>query len=189
MAFSSTIQHVTAGPTKVQYSLNADHTTLSDLGYTQDGVEITIIPRYQDIQSDDFGGSGGVPSDSQFLGATADVRAQLVKFNDTNVQKMTSFYCAGSAGVLPQFGTFIKQPTPWTGASTTINGLYGKLYLLAKHETISFAVAFVRQAIQTNKGTRFSQFNLGFECWVDSNLDSYRNLFTRAEGAHTFTAL
>lgn len=152
--------HRVAGPVIVTYNT-------VQLGYSRDGVSIRIEPRYGDIFSDDFGGQGGAPADSQLLGAIAIVTADLVKYDQTEVHKLTAFEKAGAAGVLPQLGTLIRQEQE-----------YATLFLDGKNEDWTFSVAFMRQPIEVNKGTKFSTLVVGWECWINNTTD--RTLFTHA---------
>lgn len=135
------------------------------LGYSRDGVNIRFEPRYLDIFSDDFGGQNGAPADAQFMGAIATVQAELVKYEQAEVHRLTSFEKSGTAGVLPQLGTLIRQEEE-----------YATLLLNGKHEDWTFSVAFMRQPIEVNKGTKFSTLVCGWECWITNTTD--RLLFT-----------
>lgn len=143
--------HQVAGPVLIVVNGNVN------LGYSRDGVQIRIEPKYLDIMSDDWGGANGVPADTQILGAIGHVTAEMNKYERDELHRLTSFERAGTAGVLPQFGTLIRQELEYTS-----------LYLDGKHENWSFSTAFVRQAIEVNKGTRYSTAVVGWECWMDS---------------------
>lgn len=155
-----TIQHKVAGPVLIKYN------TVS-LGYSRDGVSIRIEPRWLDIFSDDFGGAGGAPADAQFLGGIATVTAELPKYEAAEVHKLAAFEKAGTAGIFPQFGTLIRQEQE-----------YAVLLLDGKNEDWTFSVAFMRQPQEVNKGTKFSTYVLGWECWIDNTTS--RTLFTIA---------
>lgn len=155
-----TIQHKVAGPVLIKYNAVS-------LGYSRDGVQIRIEPKWGDIFSDDFGGAGGAPADAQLLGAIAIVTAEMPKYEASEVHKLTSFEKAGTAGVLPQLGTLIRQEQE-----------FATLLLDGKNEDWTFTVAFMRQAQEVNKGTRFSTFVAGWECWISDT--TARTLFTIA---------
>lgn len=153
------IQHSVAGPVVVTFNA-------IQLGYSRDGASIRIEPRWIDVPSDDFGGASGAPSDAQFVGAIASVSVDLTKYEAADVRRLTSFAgTSGSAGVFPSFGTLMRQDL-----------ITESLLLDGVNEDWVFATAFVRAAIEVNKGTRFSTFNLGFECWINSAQS--RQLFT-----------
>ena len=154
------IEHKVAGPVTVKFNA-------IELGYSSDGVQIRIEPRWIDIHSDDFGGAAGAPADSQMAGALAFVTVDFVKYESAEVQKLTSFEKAGTTGVLPQYGTLMRQESE-----------FATLLLDGKNEDWTFATAFVRQALEVNNGTRFSTFLVGFECWVNNSTS--RTLFTIA---------
>lgn len=150
--------HQVAGPVIVTWD------TTNQLGYSRDGAQIRIEPRWIDVFSDEYGGASGAPADAQLVGAVAHVSCDLTKYEQTYCHALTAFTKSGSAGVLPAFGTLIRQDTK-----------YAPLLLNGSNEDWTFSVAFVRQAIEVNKGTRFSTFVLNFECWVNSA--SARQLF------------
>lgn len=152
------ITHNVAGPVIVTFNSVA-------LGYSRDGVSIRIEPRYIDINSDDYGGAAGAPSDVQIVGAVAHITAEMPKFDNAECLKLTAFERAGTRGVLPQLGTLIRQESE-----------YATLLLNGKNEDWTFDVAFVRQAIEVNKGTRYSTFVAGWEAWINNT--SARLLFT-----------
>jgi hypothetical protein len=152
------IQHQVAGPVIVTFNA-------AQLGYSRDGVQIRVEPKWGDIFSDDFGGAGGAPADAQLLGAICTVIAELTKYEKAEVHKLSSFEKAGTAGVLPQLGTLIRQESE-----------FAALLLDGKNEDWTFSTAFLRQAQEVNKGTRFSTFVIGFECWINNT--TARTLFT-----------
>lgn len=135
------------------------------LGYSRDGVHVRVEPRYIDINSDDFGGAAGGPTDVQIVGAVAHITAEMPKYDNVECLRLTSFELAGTRGVLPQLGTLLRQQQEM-----------GILVLSGKHEIWTFPYAFVRQAIETNKGTRFSTFTVGFEAHINNSTS--RTLFT-----------
>lgn len=152
--------HIVAGPVIVTWNA-------VQLGYSEDGVRVRFEPKWGDIKSDDYGGSGGAPSDTQFLGGIASVTADLVKFDNAEVLKLTSFEKAGAAGVFPQYGTLIRQESE-----------YAVLLLDGKNQDYTFSQAFLRNAQEMNKGTRYTKYAVGWECWVNSATS--RTLFTVA---------
>ncbi len=147
-----TIEHVVATNTGVLVSFAGN-----SLGYTRDGVRIRIEPRWGDVMSDDWGGEGGAPADTQILGEIATVTLDFTKYDKAFVQQLTSFSKNGSAGLLPAIGTLIRQDSE-----------FGILILAGSIETWTFPVAFPREAYEVNKGTKFSTANVGFECWRDA---------------------
>jgi hypothetical protein len=137
------------------------------LGYSRDGVSIRIEPKWGDIFSDDYGGAGGAPADTQLLGAVCLVTAEMPKYDRDEVNKLTGFNKAGTVGTLPQLGTLIRQESE-----------YATLLLDGKNEDFTFTIAFMRQAQEVNKGTKFSTFVVGWECWISDT--TARLLFTYA---------
>jgi len=154
------IAHIVAGPVLVKYNE-------ATIGYSRDGVTIRIEPRWLDVHSDDFGGASGAPADAQIMGAIATIQADLTKYDNAEALKLTSFEKAGAAGVLPQLGTLIRQESE-----------FATLLLDGKNQDFTFDVAFMRQAQEVNKGTRFSTLVIGWEAWINNT--TARVLFTVA---------
>lgn len=152
------IQHEVAGPVIVTWNGG-------QLGYSRDGVRVRIEPKWIDIPSDYYGGASGAPADAQIVGAIATVQCELTQYNKTLCHPLTSFYKAGTAGVLPTLGSLVRQGSG-----------YATLLLDGTVEDWTFTVAMIRQGQEVNKGTRFSTFVCGFECWISDPVA--RTLFT-----------
>lgn len=145
--------HFTTGP--VVPSWNA-----VQIGYCEDGVQISLFPRFSDIFSDDMGGREGVPTDSQFLGATASIRLLLTKYVKSKCDSLSCFTQAAlssdAKGLMPVLGSFVRQ-----------DGLSAALLLAGVNENISFATAFVRGNYEINSGTKARRYIVDFEAWLD----------------------
>lgn len=150
-----------------------------DLGFAEDGAQLTIIPRFEDIHSDDMGGRGGAPSDAQFLGATGHIdfvftkylKARMDQLGSYDVRKLTT----PAVGVMPVLGSFVRQ-----------DGLAGPLVLRAVNESLTFETAYLRRNYEINSGVRARRYICGFELWLNqtdlNNLTSAqtRRMFTQA---------
>lgn len=141
--------HIVAGPVLVRANS-------AELGYTRDGVRVSLEPRMLDVPCDQHGGEAGAPSDVQLMGGVARITCEFTKYDKTQLDALTSFVRGGQTGVLPPFGTLMKQ-----------DGKTVSLTLAGTNETLTFNTAFVRQPIETNKGTRYSALTVIFEAHVD----------------------
>jgi len=159
--------------------------TLVKVGYSRDGVSIRIEPRWGDIQSDDFGGEGGVPADSQFLGASATITAELTKYEDGTqasggsgggvTSNLSSFINAASTlGTMPGLGTLVRG-TALEGELVLTTGASGEVPVSGDH-VITFTNSFLRGAQEVNKGTKYSTYIASWEAWA--NTASGQVLFT-----------
>jgi len=162
----STYPHRSVGPTLVSWP-----TTLKQLGYADDRIQIEERPFYEDIRNDAFGGAAGMPSDVQFLGSIAIVTCNLNRFIIANIEDLAHYDSvpAVNYGVMPQIGTFMRH-----------GGMYGILTLasgLQSTEVLTYSHAFLRQGRRFNVGTRHQIYSLVFECHVDDPCDM--KLFTR----------
>lgn len=146
------VQVEVAGPVAVQYQ-----TSPVTLGYTRDGVNVTIEPRWIEIMSDDYGGQNGAPADAQLVGATARIQCEFVKYDKALVHALTAFAAGGTAFTLAALGTLTRQGSKL--APLVLNGA---------NEDWTFAQAFPKTGQDFNKGTRYSTYNVGFEAWIDA---------------------
>lgn len=162
--------HFTTGP--IVPSWNA-----KQLGYCEDGVQVSVFPKFGDIFSDDMGGREGVPTDSQFLGATASIRLLLTKYQKAYCDSLSGFSQAaltsGAKGLMPVLGSFVRQ-----------DGLSATLLLAGVNESISFATAFLRGNYEINSGTRYRRYICDFEAWL--NQTDYDQI-TSAQTRRLFT--
>lgn len=137
-----------------------------NLGYSGNGVDLIVEPRWNDIPSDLYGGQGGVPSDSQLLGAVAFVTCEFTAFEINEIFARANFtlnptpFTAGAGTVtLPIIGNFVRQ-----GSAP----LAGALVLTGANGSLTFATAFLRQRQQFNMGTKASFWMVGWEAWLDA---------------------
>lgn len=152
------IEHFYTGPVLVTFNS-------VQLGYTRDGVRVRIEPKFADIHSDDWGGAGGAPADTQLLGAVASCVCDLTKYSKADVDALTAYVKSGTKATLPAFGTLIRQESK-----------YATLLLDGTQEERSFAMAFIRGAHEYNAGTRARVYNISFEMHLDAT--TTRVLFT-----------
>lgn len=156
--------HFTSGPVVVTWNA-------IQLGFSEDGARISVIPRYSEIPSDDFGGREGYPTDAQFMGAIASIQLPLTKYVKSVCDALSRFNAAGvvaspvagNHGLLPPIGTFVRQDS--LAASLLLDGV---------NEDITFATAFLRQNFEINSGTKWRTYMVGFECWM--NQTDYQTL-------------
>jgi len=153
------ISHNVNGCTKVTFKA-------IDLGYSRDGVDIRLEPKWAPIQSDCYGGSAGAPSDAQFMGAVATVTAELTNYDMAEVEGLSSFTSDAliASGTLPVIGTLARAGT-----------LAEILVLTGTTNTYTFNTAILFHSQSVNKGTRASIHTLAWQCWIDA--DTTRVLF------------
>lgn len=162
------IHNVFGGACSVWWGVSAG--TVKEIGFSVDGVVMRIDPKWGDILSDDYGGAGGVPSDSQFLGATATLTADMPKYVAANTDELSSFLSTaptGTKGVLAPIGTLVRSSVI-DGVLVLTDGVDGATPVTGDH-VITFPVAFLRVAQEVNKGTKFSTYIAGWEAWVDES--------------------
>ena len=147
------------------------------LGYTENGCPLNIQAKWDDIYSDDNGGRGGVPTDSQFLGAQGFLDLTFIKYVKAHLDNMASHNVANlttaSKGLFPALGRFARQ-----------DGLGGQLILTAPNEVLTFDFAMLRANYEFNSGTPYRRYRCLFEVWM--NQTDYTTL-TSAQSRRLFT--
>ena len=151
-----TVQHFVVGPVKVQFGDAG--AAMVFLGYSRNGVRYRIEPHWLDIPSDDFGGEGGVPSDSQLLGADFQTTIELTKFDKGNIERLTSFDGSSAAGDY----TATAGVLPVIGALAVQDGLAATLILNGVNEDKTFFPCWLKGAHERNSGTPYSTYIVGF---------------------------
>lgn len=143
------------------------------LGYSEDGVKISIQPFHDAVHSDDFGGRAGTPADEQLLGGIATIDLEATKYVKAEFDKLTSFQPGGVAGRFPPVGTFMRQ-----------DAKFAPLILTGVNDTFTFAIAYLRRAFEANSGTRYRRYMVGWRAAIDqtdyTTLSTFQNrtLFT-----------
>lgn len=140
------------GPVLVYFGANAE--TL--IGTCEDRIDIVIQPFFDDIHTDHYGGLAGPFAERQFLGGIAQIQCVLTKYDETEVNKLSSFKVAGTYGTFPAIGSFVYQ-----------DSLAGQLELKGTQETIVFDYAHVAMAFSFNASARHKRYQLGFIARVD----------------------
>jgi len=126
---------------------------LEPLGYTRNGAEITLEPFMLDVPGDQNGGDDGPPVDIQELGEIGRVRLELTKWNADVAAKVQARLKDGVAGTKATPGTLIFADEK-----------YFRLLLGTPTLPLNFPIGIPRNAIEVNKGTKFSTLVMEFEC-------------------------
>ena len=149
------VQVVVNGLCRVYLDTGAAN-ALEELGRTRNGADVTLESRFVDVPGDEFGGEEGPPVDVQYLGAIARVRLELTKFDDAVADKVRAVLYDGTAGTPMGPGTLVFQDRQEF-----------RLLLKTVRKPMNFERAFPRQAVEQNKGTKFSTLVVEFECHED----------------------
>lgn len=157
------IAFFSSGPVLVNYDS-------VDLGYTEDRVDITIQPFFEDLHTDSWGGLAGPFADRQLLGAVAAINCMLTKFDDAAVQKLSSFVEQGSGvagtigpsfgggNALDKLGTFVYQDSMYAtlDLKSTLTG-----------SSLKFEYAHLSGAFSFNSSMRHRRYQLQFLTRMD----------------------
>ncbi len=161
------------GVADIQVNLTPGSGSYVDLGTTRDGVGITSDGYFIEIKNDENGGEAGPPVEIQFLGETAKIRCELTKYDPTVAVTLEDHCYQGVSGTP---GKPAGAGTLMFASSATYNvGLGGAVGI--KISCTQLATALVRtysrcvlhDAIEVNRGTKFSTFVITFTAYKDAS--------------------
>jgi hypothetical protein len=168
------------------------------LGINREAIQFSVTPRFADVESDDWGGPEGVPADSQFMGATANISLSLTKIESPSgaptpmLEKMLDGVAWGDpshtqaglddVGSHMIFGEFMRQDG-YLGlleidSTANASGPDG----LANNMKITFPNCYARSGGSQNVGTRYMSYDIELEAWAGagvSNVSSDGVLYTK----------
>lgn len=128
--------------------------TLEELGVTRNGAQITFQEFSSPVPTDEHGGDEGPPVDIQYFGEIATVRLELTKFDAAVAAKVAARLRAGAIGV------------PNTPGTLKIQGdHFYRLLIHAPNAPYNFPCVVFGDAIDTNKGTKFSTLSITATCY------------------------
>lgn len=147
------------GPALVNVAL--DGSTYTALGYSADGVRITLNSYSEDVISDDSGPA--VPGDIQWMGQDARIVMDMVRFDKTTMEilkRRLRTSAVSSEGLVPAAAV---------GTLLVTGGLYFGLQIYPNQRTgltaelpYKFPVCNVEGAIESPVGTRVRRTSLVF---------------------------
>lgn len=126
------------------------------LGYSEDGCNVTVQPYFDQVKSDDFGGRAGPSADEQVLAGEATIDIPLTKYVKAELDKLSAFKKAGTAGVFPPIGSFVRQ-----------DALFATLLLAGVNDQHQFLQAYLHRAYEFNSGTKYRRYMVGFKCGIN----------------------
>lgn len=155
------IQKFVSGFCTVSFGDTGD---LVALGISRDGVRYRIEPHMARIDSDDFGGADGPPCDEQIFGASAIINVEFTKYEQLQMEKLTSFdggtttnVFDATAGLLPTIGSFMIQ-----------DALAVELVLATANETKTFSTAWLKYSFESQMSSRSRSYFLGWYARIDA---------------------
>lgn len=153
-------QVVVAGAQLIRTSIASGPSgSLADLGYTANGVTITIEPHTKNVPSDDKGGEDGIPTDVQDLGDIHRIRCELTKYDPAQALLLEGRVYGSSSGSAKTPGTLIFAGSKYFKlVLATTAGVAIRTYT---------AATIVRTPQDVNKGSIYSRYVVEFECFPD----------------------
>lgn len=135
---------------------------LQNFGYTRDGVTIRIDGYFLDVHVDNAGGEAGPPADVQWLGQTAMVSLEMTKWDaevaDKLVNRVFGATTPGNTAAYNLGSLMVGGGNLYMGTSCFVHRLC--LQSTINLTAFNFPYAFFREAIEINRGTKYSTLRL-----------------------------
>ncbi len=143
---------------------------LEHLGYTRDGVNLRFDGYFLDVKTDDAGGEGGPGADSQYLGATCNISMEMTKWDSAVSNKLINRLnivgqTAGTVSTAVIGGLMITGGYTHRILITLTSGLTSNP---TGAGVINFPIVLLKEAIELNKGTKYSTLRLDGVAWTSS---------------------
>jgi hypothetical protein len=132
---------------------------LADLGYTQNGAQITFEGYELRVPGDENGGDDGPPIDIQVLGQTARIRLEMTKFDVTVSDTILTRTPSGTLGVPNSAGV----PT---GTLIFASSQFFRLVIATTTRPFNFpCVSLIKTPQELNAGTKFQRHIIEAEAY------------------------
>ena len=165
----STIKQVNVyGVAEVDVAI--DRSTFNCLGTTRDGVGITTDGYFIEVHNDENGGDAGPPVEIQYVGETAKIRVELTKYDPAVAATLEDHFSnSGTPGTPATTGTLMfaastVQPSVGSGGACAIKI---KCAGITPNIVRTYTLCVIRDAVEVNRGTKFSTFVLTFTAYKD----------------------
>lgn len=136
--------------------------SLADLGYTENGCEITMQRFQENVSGDENGGTQGPPIDISVYGEIHMIRLNLTRYDPIVAAALEALVPGATPGaasvVTPAFGTFTPGQLLFQGR------LFTRLLVQTQLRPRNYHCAIIRNPIEINKGTKASRFMMVAEC-------------------------
>jgi hypothetical protein len=129
------------------------------LGYSINGVEMSQTPFFLNVPGDQNGGDDGPPIDVQYLGEIHYIRMELSKWDPAVADKCICIAKGTTIGQIATPGVLMA------GGS--------KSYKVSLRSTLlyrTYQLAFLRNQIETQRGTKFARLLLEWECHASAGV-------------------
>lgn len=171
---ASSVKVNVPGAVNVKISGISGVSGLQSLGYTSDGVEITLREFAIEVKSDRYGGEQGPAIEKQVLGMEADIRLTLAEYNAEYLHHLQS-RMPGVAAIVAAPGKIITPGTlGFAGGNLIRCLLQGVLDAAAIAAAVApielvtplnFPFCSVADVVSYNAGTRYARANLTLKAY------------------------
>jgi hypothetical protein len=186
---TSTTRMVT-GPCNAKIQLDPTNVTPNafvELGFSEDGFQVTERPMMNDVFSDRNGGTSGEPVDVQYMGMVATIRGKLTDFDLTQLKRLRQIATKTALvdGQVPEPGCLLVAEGEIfrlllegtkDAAAIVAGGTLGD-YITP----LNFRSVLIRDAIDYNIGSRVAAVELVMTAYtfVDADDSDKRKLWNR----------
>lgn len=153
------------GPALVQVAFSSGAWT--DLGYTEDGVEVEPDLKVEEIMTDQLGNQ--IPTEVAYMGETATLTARFVTWDTATMDMVEARFASGKvAGAVPEdcIGTLMKQGNKFIGVRYRGSARCG----MTAEKFRQFPIAFARGPIPIKAGTRVTRMTVTFFAYPSAGI-------------------
>jgi len=129
------------------------------LGYSINGVEISQTPFFLNVPGDQNGGDDGPPIDVQYLGELQYLRMELSKWDSAVANKCICIVKGAPIGQTSSPGLLMAG-----------GGHCYKVSLRSQILFRTYQLCFLRNQVETQRGTKFARLMLEWECHASGGL-------------------
>lgn len=144
------------GPAIVQVALTGG--SYSNFGITEDGVDAEIRTYHEDVNTDDSG--PGVPGDVQFFGEDATIRLNLIRWDNSVMNRVLALIRSGSTGqfAAADIGTLMIAASKYMSLKITSTARTG----MTAEPSLTFPYVWLSDSVTMKVGTRVSRYGMTF---------------------------
>lgn len=151
------VQPRVAGKTLVKVALPSGG-SLSDVGYTRNGPDVSEQPFFLPIPGDENGGDSGPPIDIQYLGEIAQISLEFTTFDADVVESIRAFVAGATSGTPATSGTLMFQ-----------DDKAARLVLSNTGAPQNFPRVVFQEPVVRNVGTRFTICRITATAYKDAS--------------------
>jgi hypothetical protein len=120
-----------------------------------------------EVKNDENGGDAGPPVEIQFVGETVKVRCELTKFEPVLAGKLEDHGQCANPGKPADAGTLLFANAQQGSTINVGQGGAVAIKIVTPNNPRTFPLCVVHDAVEVNRGTKFSTFVITFTAYRD----------------------